>query len=61
VSVERVTIGGVGVGFKEGGGIAPSGISPLLSTTKASEGMADVEPRNRLGYCISPAFGLQSV
>ena len=61
MSVERVTIGGVGVGFKEGGGIAPDGISPLLSTTNVSEGMTDVESRNRLGYWISAAYGVQSV
>lgn len=49
-SVERAAIDGVG-GFKEGGGggTAPSGISPFLSTTKGSEGMADSESRNRLG------------
>jgi len=49
-SVGQVAIGGVG-GFKEGGGdgTAPSGISPFLSTTKGSEGVADAESRNRLG------------
>ena len=61
MSVERVTIGGAGVGFKEGGGIPPSGISPLLSTTKVSEGTMDVVSRNRLGYWISAAYGVQSV
>jgi len=50
VSIGRVITGGVGSGF-EGGVIAPSGISPLLSTTKGSEGVTDAaESRNRLGY-----------
>lgn len=46
----RVTIGGVGSSGFDGGEIAPSGISPFLSTTKGSEGMTDAESRNRLGY-----------
>lgn len=55
--MERVTGtgGGVGLSPEEGGGIAPSGISPLLSTTKGSEGTWGVESRNRLGYWISAA------
>lgn len=46
---------GVGLGPEEGGGIAPSGISPLLSTRKGSEGTRGVESRNRLGYWLSAA------
>jgi hypothetical protein len=48
-----VITGGVGFRFEEGGEIAPSGISPFLSTTKGSEGMTDAESRNRLGNWVS--------
>ena len=54
-------IGGVGLGLEVNGGIAPSGISPLLSTTKGSERITDVESRKRLGYWISAAYETQSV